>query len=253
MIWELTKRKKDEIVCRNISTQLSISLFVVIAIPEDTWVRTRDFFDTDTSDSEDEGVLNDEVPVVTVPNELYCDTKNSITETEQDMGMDPVLTERDNSEMMFSTKTDNFNKNLDTVQDERGEVEDKFSDVNNDTKESDMDFISYAIQDVEIIDNVRFDDTDNSVLEDDFSVDELELWTVQPKVQKIRNPYMCSPLTYLQYFLQYSKFKIIRINCMLFHLIQCNFSFTIAGWEVKISLEPSKLGHYNDMHDILIN
>ena len=64
---------------------------------------------------------------------------------------------------------------MDTVQDERGEVEDKFSDVNNDTKESDMDFISYAIQDVEIIDNVRFDDTDNSVLEDDFSVNELEL------------------------------------------------------------------------------
>ena len=73
---------------------------------------------------------------------------------------------------MNSTETNNFNKNLDTVQDERGEVEDKFSDVNNDTKEGDMDFVSHTIQDVEIIDNARFDDTDNSVLEDDFCVDE---------------------------------------------------------------------------------
>ena len=157
--------------------QYSISklLFVVVAIPEDTWVRTRDFFDTDTSDSEDEEVLNDEVPVGTVRNESNFDTTNNSTEKEKDPGIDPVLNQRNGSETKFSTNTKNYNKNLDPVQDERVETEDKFSDVKNYAKGEDMDFVSYAIQDVEIIDNVRFDDTDNSVLEDDFSVDELEL------------------------------------------------------------------------------
>ena len=150
-------------------------MIVDIAIPEDTWVRTRDFFDRDTSDSEDEEVSNDGVPVVTVPNDYYFDTNNKSTEQEKDPGMDPILNLREETETMVSTDTKNYNKNLDPVQDERGETEDKFSDVKNYAKGEDMDFVSYAIQDVEIIDNVRFDDTDNSVLEDDFSVDEFEL------------------------------------------------------------------------------
>ena len=37
-----------------------------------------------------------------------------------------------------------------------------------------MDYVTYATKDVEILDNVNFDDTDNSVLEDDFPLDEFE-------------------------------------------------------------------------------
>ena len=150
-------------------------MIVDIAIPEDTWVRTRDFFDRDTSDSEDEEVLNEKVPVVTTRNDYNFDTMNKSTGEERDPGINPILNLREETETMVSTDTKNYNKNLDLVQDERGETEDKFSDVKNYAKGEDMDFISYAIQDVEIIDNVKFDDTDNSVLEDDFSVDELEL------------------------------------------------------------------------------
>ena len=117
-------------------------------LPEETWISTRELVGVD---SDDEDTSDEEGPVVPVIGNTEVSTTYS-TATKNISTMDfeskPVLNERDNFESM----------NIDS---------------NSDTEITEMDFITYAIQDVENIDNVNFDDEENSALEDDISLEDL--------------------------------------------------------------------------------
>ena len=126
---------------------LNYSIYFNI-LPEETWISTRELVGVD---SDDEDTSDEEGPVVPIIGNTEVTTTYS-TATKNISTMDfeskPVLNERDNFESM----------NIDS---------------NSDTEITEMDFITYAIQDVENIDNVNFDDEENSALEDDISLEDL--------------------------------------------------------------------------------
>ena len=125
---------------------LNYSIYFNI-LPEETWISTRELVGVD---SDDEDTSDEEGPVVPVIGNTEVSTTYS-TATKNISTMDfeskPVLNERDNFESM----------NIDS---------------NSDTEITEMDFITYAIQDVENIDDVNFDDEENSALEDDISLED---------------------------------------------------------------------------------
>ena len=57
----------------------------------------------------------------------------------------------------------------------RGNSDSNFIETEKVFEEGDMDYVTYAIKDVELIDNVDFDDTNDSVLEDELPLDEFEV------------------------------------------------------------------------------
>ena len=126
---------------------LNYSIYFNI-LPEEAWISTRELVGVD---SDDEDTSDEEGPVVPIIGNTEVTTTYS-TATKNISTMDfeskPVLNERGNFESM----------NIDS---------------NSDTEITEMDFITYAIQDVENIDNVNFDDEENSALEDDISLEDL--------------------------------------------------------------------------------
>ena len=128
---------------------------------------TGDFGDTDSS-SEDEEVL-----ISTVQKNITSSSTSSTSAKTYPLA-EPVLNVQGNSDTEYTTSMKNYNENLDAVPNKRGDSGSNFTDVKKHIEGGDIDYVTYAVKDVEIIDNVRFDDTDNSVLEDDFPLDEFE-------------------------------------------------------------------------------
>ena len=59
------------------------------------------------------------------------------------------------------------------VQNIHGHLKTEFSEKKNDANFEETAFVTYAVEDVENIDNINFDDTDNSLLGDD---EEADVW-----------------------------------------------------------------------------
>ena len=142
----------------------SVLTEVLISVPyhiilEDSWVRLSDFFDTDSSESEEE---------VVPPVRDINYNNSSITGAVRSTGT-PVDTK-------YSTNMKNIkNPGSEPVLNVRGNSDSNFIETEKVFEEGDMDYVTYAIKDVELIDNVDFDDTNNSVLEDELPLDEFEV------------------------------------------------------------------------------
>ena len=127
-------------------------------ILDDSWVSSREFLDTDSSEEEEK----DEVlPITNVSN------VSSTTGTLNSPG--------NNVDMYHTATVENFKtieRNL--VASVRDNSDTNFSVSKKNTNIVDIDYVTYAIQDVENIDNIDFNDTDNSLLDSDEEVKEWE-------------------------------------------------------------------------------